>query len=140
MMDYLLDTCILSEFTRRKSEEKVIRWLDGIAEEKLFISVITVGEIQHGIERLPSSPRKNELRVWMNDRLIARFGERILSLDTQTLFLWGALTARLERAGQPAPVMDGLIAATALQHNLLIATRNVVDFLPCGVQMVNPWE
>ena len=139
-MDYLLDTCILSEFTRRKPEEKVIRWLDGIAEEKLFISVITVGEIQHGIERLPFSPRKNELSVWMNDRLIARFGERILSLDTQTLFLWGTLTARLESAGQPAPVMDGLIAATALQHNLLIATRNVVDFLPCGVQVVNPWE
>ena len=78
--------------------------------------------------------------VVMNDRLIARFGERILSLDTQTLFLWGTLTARLESAGQPAPVMDGLIAATALQHNLLIATRNVVDFLPCGVQVVNPWE
>ena len=79
MMDYLLDTCVLSEFTRRKPEEKVIRWLDSLAEERLFISVITVGEIQHGIERLPASTRKNELQTWMNDRLIARFGERILA-------------------------------------------------------------
>jgi toxin FitB len=140
MMDYLLDTCVLSEFTRRKPEEKVIRWLDGIEEEKLFLSVITVGEIQHGIEKLPASTRKNELQTWMNDRLVARFGERILPLDTQTLLRWGTLTASMERSGQPLPVMDGLIIATAMQHNLIIATRNVADFQPCGVLIINPWE
>ncbi len=140
MMDYLLDTCVLSEFTHRVPEEKVTRWLDGLDEERLFISAITVGEIQHGIQRLPPSHRKNELQTWMNDRLVARFGERILPLDTQTLLHWGTLTASLENSGHPLPVMDGLIAATAMQHNLIIATRNVVDFQPCGVPIINPWE
>lgn len=139
-MNYLLDTCLLSEFTRRQPQQKVIRWLDGIDEEKLFVSVITVGEIQHGIERLPESRRKVELLTWLNNSLINRFGARILSLDTSTLVLWGSLTARMENSGQPIAVMDGLIAATALQNNLIIATRNISDFLPCGVQLINPWE
>lgn len=138
-MNYLLDTCVLSEFTRRHPEEKVIRWLDQIAEEKLFISVITIGEIQHGIERLPESHRKTELLTWMNNGLIHRFAQRILQLDTQTMFLWGSLVARMEQNGQPMGVMDSLIIATALQNNLIIATRNVSDFLPCGVQVTNPW-
>jgi predicted nucleic acid-binding protein len=114
--------------------------MDSIDEEKLFISVITVGEIQHGIERLPESHRKTELLMWMNNGLIKRFGERILSLDTSTLFLWGSLTARMESSGQPVGAMDSLIIATALQNNLIIATRNVTDFLPCGVPVINPWE
>jgi predicted nucleic acid-binding protein len=139
-MNYLLDTCVLSEFTRRQPEQKVIDWVDSIDEEQLFISVITVGEIQHGIERLPESHRKTELSTWMNNGLIRRFGKRILPLDTAALFLWGSLTARMEQSGQPLPVMDALIAATALQHSLIIATRNVADFAPCGVQVINPWE
>lgn len=139
-MNYLLDTCVLSEFTRRKPQEKVIRWVDGIDEEKLFISAITVGEIQRGVARLPESPRKTELLVWMNLRFIERFSPRILPLDAPTLLLWGSLTARLESQGQPLPVMDTLIAATALQHNLIVATRNSADFLPTGVQLINPWE
>jgi toxin FitB len=139
-MNYLLDTCILSEFTRHTPSEKVIRWVDNIDEEKLFLSAITIGEIQRGIERLPESHRKTELLVWMNNGLIQRFGERILPLDSQTMFLWGSLTARMENSGQPVPVMDSLIVATALQNNLIIVTRNVSDFLPCGVQLINPWE
>jgi len=139
-MNYLLDTCVLSEFVRYNPQEKVIRWMDSVNEDKLFISVITVGEIQRGIERLPESYRRIELVVWMNKNLLARFGHRILSLDSQTMFLWGTLTARLERSGHPLPVMDTLIAATALQYNLIIVTRNVVDFLPCGVQIINPWD
>jgi predicted nucleic acid-binding protein len=139
-MNYLLDTCILSEFTRRQPDEKVIRWVDHIDEEKLFISVITIGEIQRGIERLPESHRKTELLVWMNDGVIERFDQRIVPLDTQTLLLWGSLTARMENAGHPMSIMDSLIAATALQNNLIIATRNIGDFIPGGLQVINPWE
>jgi toxin FitB len=139
-MNYLLDTCVLSEFTRRKPDEKVIRWLDSIDEEKLFISAIALGEIQRGIERLPESGRKTELLAWMNNGLLQRFGPRILPLEAETMLLWGSLTARLESAGRPLPVMDSLIAAAALQHNLILATRNVADFSPCGVQLTNPWE
>jgi predicted nucleic acid-binding protein len=139
-MNYLLDTCVLSEFTRRRPEKKVIRWLESINEEKLFISVITIGEIQHGIERLPESHRKTELLVWTNNGLVKRFEQRVIPLDMQAMFLWGSLTARLESAGQPMGVMDSLIAATALHSNFILATRNVTDFLPCGVQVINPWE
>jgi toxin FitB len=139
-MNYLLDTCVLSEFTRHKPNEEVVLWMESIDEDKLFISAITIGEIQHGIERLPESHRKTELLVWMNNRLIQRFGQRILPLDTQTMFLWGSLIAQVEKSGQPMPVMDSLIAATALFNNLIIVTRNGSDFLPCGVQVINPWD
>jgi len=139
-MNYLLDTCVLSEFTRRQPEPRVIAWLDSIDEEKLFISVITVGEIQRGIERLPDSHRETELLVWMNNALLARFAERTIPIDTATMFLWGSLVARLEADGQPMGVMDSLILASAMQNNLIIATRNVADFLPGGVQVLNPWD
>jgi len=139
-VNYLLDTCVLSEFTRRKPEEKVIRWVDMIEEEKLFLSAITIGEIQRGIERLPASHRKTDLRVWMNNGLVDRFGQRILYLDTQTMLIWGALTARMEVAGQPMSVMDSMIAASAFQNNLILVTRNVSDLAACGVQVINPWD
>ncbi len=138
-MNYLLDTCVLSEFTRRKPEEKVIRWLDSMDEEKLFVSAITIGEIQHGIERMTESHRKTELQVWINNGLMERFSQRILSLDAQTMFLWGALAARIEKSGQTLALMDSLIIATALQNSLIIVTRNVSDFVPSGVQVINPW-
>ena len=139
-MNYLLDTCVLSEFTRRRPEEKVVRWLDSIDEEKLYVSVVTIGEIQHGVERLPESHRKTALLTWLNNELISRFEDRILPLDTPTMYLWGSLIARMEQIGQPVGVMDSLITATALQNNLIVATRNVADFLPCGVQVINPWD
>jgi predicted nucleic acid-binding protein len=139
-MNYLLDTCVLSEFTRRKPAAKVVAWMDSIAEEKLFLSVITIGEIQHGIERLPETHRKTQLLAWLNNDLTQRFAGRILPLDTPTMFLWGSLVARMEQTGQPVGVMDSLITATALQNKLVIVTRNTADFLPCGVQVTNPWE
>lgn len=139
-MNYLLDTCVISEFTRRQPSQNVIGWMNSVDEEKLFISVITVGEIQRGIERLPNSHRKTELLVWMNNDLLQRFSARMIGIDAPTMFLWGSLIARLETAGQPMSVMDSLIAASALQNNLIAATRNITDFLPSGVQVINPWE
>ena len=139
-MNYLLDTCVLSEFTRRQPDQRVMDWLNAIDEEKLFLSVITIGEIQRGIERLPDSHRKTELLVWMNNGLLKRFATRMIEIDAPTMFLWGSLTARLEASGQPMGVMDSLILASALQNNLIVTTRNVSDLLPSGVQVVNPWE
>ena len=135
----MLDTCVLSEFTRRKPEEKILQWVASIDEERLFLSAVTIGEIQRGIERLPDSNRKTELRVWWNNGLLDRFHDRVLPLDAQTMLLWGSLTARMENTGQPMSVMDALIAATAFQHNLIVVTRNQSDFLLCGVQLINPW-
>ncbi len=139
-MNYLLDTCILSEFTRRQPAQRVVEWLDSIEEDKLIISAITIGEIQHEIERMPDSHRKTELLVWMNNGLLQRFSGRMIAIDAPTMLLWGSLTARLEAIGQPMGVMDSLIAASALHHHLVLATRNVSDFRPAGVQIINPWE
>ncbi len=139
-MNYLLDTCVLSEFTHRRPSEKVVNWIDQVEEERLFVSAITVGEIQRGVERLPESHRKTELLAWLNDAFLRRFSTRILPLDAGTMLLWGSLTARMEQSGRPVGVMDSLIVATALQHNLIIVTLRVTDFLPCGVQVTNPWE
>lgn len=139
-MNYLLDTCVLSEFTRRQPDKGVVEWLDSIEEDKLFISAITIGEIQRGIERMPDSHRKIELLVWMNNGLLQRFNGRMIAIDAPTMLLWGSLMARLEAAGQPMGVMDSLIVSSALQNNLVVATRNVADFKTTGVQVINPWE
>ncbi len=138
-MNFLLDTCVLSEFTRRQPDPKVIGWLDQVDEERLFISAITIGEIQRGVERLAESPRKTQLQLWMIEGLIHRIAPRILPLDTPAMLTWGFLTARMEISGRPLPVMDSLIAATALANHLALVTRNSGDFLPCGVQVINPW-
>ena len=139
-MNYLMDTCVLSEFTRRVPEEKIIEWVKSIDEDMLFVSTITIGEIKNGIESLPDSHRKNDLLVWLNDGVIGRFGQRILSLDTQTLLVWGGLRARTNKIGTKMAVFDSLIAATALQNNLIVATRNTPDFISSGVQLINPWK
>jgi len=139
-MNYLLDTCLLSEFTRKAPEPNVVRWMDSVEEEQLYLSVISIGEIQQVIDRLPSSRRKNDLSIWLNNGLINRFGSRTISLDISTMLLWGSLTAKMESSGKPLLVMDALLVASALQYNLVIATRNVADFLPCGVRVINPWE
>jgi len=139
-MTYLLDTCVISEFTRRQPNERVVRWLSEADEDTLYLSVLSIGEIQHGIERLEDSPRKEDLRHWLENDLILRFDKRILPLDVPTLLVWGELIGKLEREGRKLPAFDGLIAATALAHDLAIVTRNTVDFEPAGVRVFNPWE
>lgn len=139
-MSYLLDTCVLSEFTRRRPDQRVVHWLSIADEDSLFLSVLTIGEIQRGIERLDDSPRKSELRTWLMNDLLPRFRGRVLSLDVQTLLVWGTLIARLERQGRPLSVVDGLLAATALAHDLILVTRNHADYSPTGIRVFSPWE
>lgn len=112
-MNYLLDTCVLSEFTRRQLQERLMRWLSQADEDSLYLSVLAIGEIQHDIERLEDSPRKEHLRTWLVADLITRFEGRIFPLDIQIMIGWGELVARWERRGQKMPAIDSLIAATA---------------------------
>jgi toxin FitB len=139
-LNYLLDTCVLSEFTHRNPAGQVINWLDSQDEDRIYLSVISIGQIQRGIARLPDSSRKSEIARWLSEGLSARFGKRILELDQATMIRWGWLTVRLEAARKPMSVIDSLIAATALQYDLILATLNVNDFQPSGIQIINPWE
>jgi toxin FitB len=138
---YLLDTCIVSEYIRKQPEMKVIQWLDLQLEENLFISAITIGEIKKGIVKIESSqPKKSQkLNEWLN-RLSERFEARIIDLDRQILIQWGVLCGDFEKSGRKLPVIDSLIAATAINNQLTLVTRNVSDFDKIGVSLFNPWN
>ena len=138
-MAYLLDTFVLSEFKKKQPEQKVIDWLDAQIEETLFLSTVTIGEIQKGISRLPASKRQAELELWLEE-LIYRYDERVLSLDTYVMRRWGQLTGALETQGHVLPLLDSLIAATCLTHNLTLVTRNEPDFAAANVTILNPWK
>ena len=138
-MSWLLDTCAVSEYARKTPAPKVIAWLDDQDESSLFISVITLGEIEKGILKLRASDphRSQKLTAWLG-KLEQRFAGRILPLDAAALHVWAQIAAHAELAGQPMPVMDGLLIATAQCHGLTVVTRNVQDFTQYP-QVFNPW-
>lgn len=137
---YLLDTCVISEFVKPRPEPKVVEWLNSIDMEKVFLSAVTVGEIQHGISNREPSNRTTELEVWLNEALPEQFAERILPLDMDTFIVWGKLVSDRKKKGVPMSVMDSLIAATALRHNMVLVTRNTSDFRQVSLSAFNPWE
>lgn len=139
-MNYLIDTCVLSELKKRNSDEHVIAWIGGIEESRLYLSVIIFGEIQKGISKLEDSPKKQALQIWLEQDLMERFEQRILDVDIEAAIKWGNLHGAAELRGSPAPVVDCLIAATAMVHNLIVATRNVSDFRRFPVTVFNPWD
>lgn len=139
-MKYLLDTCVISELVSKTPRIKVVEWIDGLEDERVFLSVITIGEIKKGLEMLSDSNRKRALEAWLNDELLIRFQGRILPVDLEVVLTWGQLMGRLDLAGQKMPAVDALIAATALRWNLELATRNESDFLRAGVSILNPWD
>lgn len=138
-MNYLLDTCVLSELVAKKPSNNVLTWLDRINEQQLFLTAITIGEIQKGIEKLPESRRKREFSDWLNDDLLTRFEGRIISLDIGVMLTWGRLVGQLEAKGQKMPAIDSLIAASALHHHFVLVTRNEADFVNSNVNIYNPW-
>ena|SRR5689334_15527952 len=139
-MSYLLDTCVVSEFAAKQPSEKVASWLAKLDPESVYISVVTLGEIQKGIDKLPASKRKEALRAWLKDDLLIRFRGRLLPLEVGEMLTWGTLISRVEAKGLPMPLIDSLIAATALHHDLVLVTRDEDDFSPSGASIVNPWK
>ncbi|MHB8709198.1 MAG: PIN domain-containing protein [Desulfuromonadales bacterium] len=117
----------------------MIRWVDGVDEQKLFLSVLSLGELEKGIVRLPESARKDELRCWLEQDLTARFGGRVIPIDAAVAGTWGRMQGTAELAGVKLPVIDALMAATAQVYRMPVVTRNVADFERCGITVFNPW-
>lgn len=138
-MKCLLDTCVVSELVARQPNPKVVEFVDTIDSDDVYLSVITVGEIMKGIEKLSKSKRKQELQTWLREDLLVRFDGKIISLDADVLMAWGALSARMESSGRTMPAIGSLIAATVLTHQFKLVTRNVADFKGTGVEILNPW-
>jgi predicted nucleic acid-binding protein len=137
---YLLDTCLFSELFKPLQDGAVVSWIERQHVTDLFMSVVTVGEIQKGISKVSPSDKATRLDSQFSIFLSAFEEEQVLPLDQDVLRRWGILCARSERHKVTLPVLDSLIAATALEKGLVVATRNVKDFERCGVQVVNPWE
>lgn len=138
-MRYLLDTCVISELVAKRPAEHVVEWVDALDPDAVYLSVITIGEIQKGIERLPKSRRRAQLEAWLADELLGRFGGRVVPLDEDVLRTWGRLTASLEARGITLPAIDSLLAASALHGEFVLVTRNEADFAATGVHIHNPW-
>ena len=138
-MNYILDTNVVSELVTHEPDQNVVSWIDSIDSESVFLSVITIGEIKKGIEKLPDSKRKKALASWLEEDLLVRFRGRILPLDIPVLLTWGRLVASLEREGKPIPAIDSLLAATASQTGFTLVTRNTGDFEPAGISVLDPW-
>jgi hypothetical protein len=136
---FLLDTCVISELVKPRPNENVVRWVDSVDERKLFLSVLTVGELTKGITKLQESLRKANLQEWLEHDLVERFAGQILPVDAAVAVAWGRIQGEAERVGAKLPVIDSLLTATAEIHRLTLATRNIADFDRCGATVFNPW-
>jgi len=144
-MTYLLDTCILSKLRKIKKypDKKLAAWIRKHPESEYYISVMTVGEIEAGISQLKAKnasekKKKMVLEEWFHGDLIPRFQDRILSIDFQVMTTWGKMVGEAKQKGVNYPVVDSLIAATAIQHNLILVTENVSDFDAMPVDLYDP--
>lgn len=140
MSGFLLDTNVISELVKSSPEPRVTSWIDATGESALYLSVLTLGEIRRGVSGLPRARRRAALEAWLETDLHARFHGRTLSIDDHVAERWGLLTAQAMKSGIVLPVIDGLLGATALQHNLTFATRDVGSLSAAGVAVFNPWD
>jgi predicted nucleic acid-binding protein len=137
---YLLDTNIISELVKPRPEKRVTTWVDSIDESLLYLSVLTLGEIRKGVALVADAARRVVLEAWLDGDLKLRFDRRILPIDQAVADRWGRITASASAAKSPLPVIDGLLAATALDQDMTLVTRNTRDVSVTGVRVFNPWE
>lgn len=139
-MNYLLDTNVISELIGRAPNQQVVDWIDSLVPETVYLSVITIGELRKGIEKLAPSRRKDDLTIWLESDLLLRFIDKVVNITVDVMLVWGELTGRLEREGKTIAAIDSLIAASVLEGNYTLVTRNETDFQFTGVPLVNPWK
>jgi len=140
MSGFLLDTNCISEIVRIRPEPRVLAWIGDADENLLYLSVLTFGEIRKGVATLRQGKRRSGLEAWLEVELQARFSGRILPIDEPVADRWGLLAANAKAKGKALSLIDGLLAATAIHHNLTVVSRNVNDFAPTQVPVVNPWQ
>jgi predicted nucleic acid-binding protein len=139
-VNYILDTNVISELVAVQPNRNVIHWIEGADPDQVFISVIVVGELKKGIDKLTNSKRKEMLDQWLRDDLLVRFQDHLLPIDVDTMLMWGSLNARLEAMGRPISAIDALLAATVLQYRYTLVTRNTSHFGNTGILLFNPWD
>ncbi|MBX3501445.1 MAG: type II toxin-antitoxin system VapC family toxin [Alphaproteobacteria bacterium] len=139
-MSFLLDTNVVSEWVRPRPDPGVVAWLAAADEDRVFLSVVSLAELRHGIDRLADGRRRHSLDAWLREQLPLRFADRILPVDRAIADRWGVLVARRDAAGRPIGAMDAFIAATAAVHGLTLVTRNAADFQSVVMEIVNPWR
>ena len=137
-MNYLIDTCVISEMTRLYPESSVVSWWDSCVKSQIYISCLSIGEIHYGLSRLPDGKKKDDLLTWYKE-ILATFSNRILPITDKTGIIWAEMRAQAKNKGFELPVIDGLIAATAKEHDLILVTRNTKDFEITNVIFSNPW-
>ncbi len=137
---YLIDTNVLSEFIKPSPDPGVIDWVRRAAPRTLFVSAVTAGELRLGMEAMPLSKRRTELETWLDQGMPKWFSSNLLPVTKKIADRWGRITIQARRRGVTLSTTDGLIAATALEHDLTLVTRNVKDFTGLGVSLLNPWE
>jgi toxin FitB len=140
MKGFLLDTNIPSEMTRPSPQPSVSGWLDDADDNQLYFSVVSLGEVLKGVTLLSESKRRSQLQQWLDETLRPWFEGRILPVNQSIAERWGVLGGQCQLQGRPLKVVDGFIAATALEHDLTVVTRNVKDFAGLGVMVFNPWD
>ncbi|CAN5689033.1 type II toxin-antitoxin system VapC family toxin [soil metagenome] len=139
-MNYLLDTNVISEWSKPHPAINVVRWLTESDEDRLFLSVISIAEIRRGIEMLPTGDRQKRLCEWLSNDLSVRFEGRIVDVDQRIADSWGISMAKSQRLGITMNSMDAFLAATALVYQMTLVTRNSTDFLHLQIGLVNPWQ
>ncbi|MDA3939342.1 MAG: type II toxin-antitoxin system VapC family toxin [Spirochaetia bacterium] len=137
-MKYLLDTCVISELVKPSPNANVIEWINNTPDERLYLSVITIGEVRKGLTKLPDSKRKDLLANWLNS-LLEDYDNRIYPINLTVAENWGIIQGKAEKKGTPMASIDSLIAATAYTYNLVLVTRNIRDFEASRLPIRNPW-
>jgi len=139
-MKYLLDTCAISEVTKERPDANVISWYETREEARLYLSVITIGEIEKGIYRLPRGRKRTRLESWFFDGVVPSFHGRVLEIGQRTMSTWAKINVDLNTKGIVRPSFDSLLEASALEHDLVLVTRNVSNFTGSLVTLLNPWR
>lgn len=138
-MRLLLDTNVLSEVTRPAPDARVLDWLEGLDEDRSFVSVVSIAEIRRGVALMDEGRKREALAEWLARDLPQRFEQRVLPVDEPVALAWGDLMGLAKRRGRGLSSMDGLIAATAIARELTLATRNTKDFEGFGLELFDPW-